>query len=379
MKTLKKTLSLLLVAVLALAVFTPAICVKADAATMTWYKKGDFDLNGAVQAKDASKILRIAAYLDPQPDATSLKFDVADVDGDKTITSKDARTAARIGAKLETAATLTADQAKAAALKRILDINALKAAPAEGYKKSYGYDKSTLSYGEIAVATGLSVTAETMKAMKDEIEQRQTSTIPHKDLNYYTPYGYYNVSYYTYLPAIGEKDVVFPTGVSAKLVKSVSFTSNSDGTYTIKIVLIDFKITKKAESANVKLLERILPDIHDSEQLKEMGDQLANTMGGGEGDDLISVDLHDSKTFKTSVLGKDKTYYFQNAVTNPTLTYTFNADGYPVSAKYTSKQAITIPATVTLGSGLFAQVATFAMTSYEETDCSYTFTVAPAA
>lgn len=371
MKLSGKILSLLLAAVLALAIAVPgAAPLKAQAASMTWYTKGDLDFSGAVQAADARNILRIAAYIDPVPSKGGIRFDAADVDGDGTVTSRDARKAVRIAGKLESAPSINA---KAAALTRILDINALKDAPEDGYNKHYDYTKTDTTYGAVKIKAGLSFTGTALKSMQEDIAKKQT-TKDKLSTDYYTAYGYLRPQYFNYLPVMGDKTVVFPDGAAAGLVKSTSFTSNSDGTYSVKIVFNDFTITKNKENATQLLMEKIFPDIHDSEQLKEMGSQLSESMGGTEDDEVLSVEIHDSIKFRTTtIFEKDDTatYRFQNAVTNPTVEYKFNADGYPVSAAYTAKQAITIPATLTLG----ISSATFAMTSYEEMTCSYVFSV----
>ncbi len=372
MKVFRKILSLCCAAAISFAALTPAMtAVKADAAAVAWYPKGDFDLSGKLQTTDARSILRIAAYLDPQPAKTSIKFDAADFDGDGVLTSHDARIAHRVASKLDTAPTVNA---KAAALKRIQDVNFLKAAPDENHTKSYELTLNEVSYGAIEVATGISFTGAMMSSLKSDIEKRNTITNKIKP-SYYLDRQYYvnptyNSTYYYNLPVYEDKAVVFPTNATTAIIKSTSFTGSADGSYTLRINFVDFTIRKnKAETANQKMLEKIIPGIHDRAQLTTMGTELLGSMGD---DDTIEITIHDSTKFKTSLFGSENTYYFQNAVTGAYLEYKFNAAGIPVSAVYYSKQAIQIPATIKMG----ISEATFAMTSFEEITNNYVFTYA---
>ncbi|MBQ6020175.1 MAG: hypothetical protein IJL26_08355 [Clostridia bacterium] len=349
-----------------------------------WYLLGDIDRNGKVQASDACTILRIAAYQIEPPAAGSIIGGAADYDRDGSITSKDARLTLRRGAGLDPVSdaqvahpyTKYKEKApsKAAALSILNYANQLKAAPESGTTRNFNYKKTDVSFGDIAIKSGLSLSASAMKAMKKEISQRSTAEEEHS-ASYYTPSGWRSSAYYSYLPACGDPNFVFPEALAGNtaLIKSVSkVTLNADNTYSIRITFNDFTVTKAAETEQLALLEQLLPDIHDSEQLKRMGNELANSMTGSDTEG-ITVEIHDEIRFSTSdpfqVSGL-KNYYFQNAVTGAYVEYKFNPYGYPLSATYYSKQSITIPATLTLG----IDSATFAMTSIEETTHTFTFT-----
>lgn len=66
------------------------------------YKLGDVDLDGKVTAADARLVLRMAARLEPYPEADSVVFKNADVNGNGRITAVDARIILRVVAALAT-------------------------------------------------------------------------------------------------------------------------------------------------------------------------------------------------------------------------------------------------------------------------------------
>ena len=66
------------------------------------YKLGDVNLDGKVTAADARLVLRMAAHLEPYPEADSVVFKNADVNGNGRITAVDARIILRVVAALAT-------------------------------------------------------------------------------------------------------------------------------------------------------------------------------------------------------------------------------------------------------------------------------------
>lgn len=80
----------------------PAILVvDSDADKNGQYLLGDVNLDGKVTAGDARLALRMAAKLDPMPEADSVQFKNTDVDNNKEITANDARTILRVVARLQ--------------------------------------------------------------------------------------------------------------------------------------------------------------------------------------------------------------------------------------------------------------------------------------
>ena len=92
---MKKTLAITLAAIIALGT---ALASFAAGETL---HRGDLDRNGKVLANEARRILRMSARLDPQPEAGSADFALADVNDDGRILANDARKALRISARLE--------------------------------------------------------------------------------------------------------------------------------------------------------------------------------------------------------------------------------------------------------------------------------------
>ncbi|MBR5426897.1 MAG: hypothetical protein IK118_01005 [Clostridia bacterium] len=350
MKRFNKALSFLVAAVLTIAVLSPAMfSVTAHAKSVaSWNETADIGgASGSITSTDAKAILRVASYIDPVPEGRIN----GDFDLDGRVTTRDARLTLRYAAGLETKTSIL--------LARLMNANALKVAPEGSHRKRYVYTKEYTSYGDIAVKAGLSITGTAMNDMQDEIREHKTETT--QNAQSYTS-SYYN----SYLPVADDENFVVPE-IPESLVKSITYTPASDDSYTVKVVFNDFIVSKKSVSpAAAKVLLQVIPDLHDSATVKKMSEDLLGTMGDVDG---ITVTIHDSIAFATSLVGSSKTYKFQNSITNPTVEYKFSAQGYPVSATYYSMQTITIPATLKMG----IDTATFAMMSMEETTYAYTF------
>ena len=380
MKQFRKLLAffcaaLLLASVAAAPVSVPAAAVDGNTG---WYS-GDFDLDGKVQTDDARAILRIAAYIDPAPEAEIL-FGAADFDKDGRVTSRDARLALRVAAALPVEG--FSPDAAAAAIRLLSEkTRVIKGELETGQQKSYvltetidpGEPDYEIKFSDLLKA-GLDVmhffmpndvpSVDEMKAElaselsnTDILGKTGTTTTTYRcfRISSYDPSAdYYEAilrayqNYYSHVGATNDNDpnyylnYVFnaPDGaadtVAPATVKNAAITYDPDGgTYTVRIDFNNFSVTENAAS-DTPLRKYVFSQVPSPAEMKELRDSMTAD------EDYMSMQLLDSITINK------KTFTYRGVqVFNPTVSYTFSAEtNIPLSADYSMSVKMEIPAEV---------------------------------
>lgn len=365
MKTYRKLLSSVMAAVLTFS----ALPLTAGAAEVSypqpsatdpaaWYLYGDMDRSGQVETGDARTILRAAAYLDAQPEISSMTYGTADVDRDGVLTTRDARLALRVATKLDAAPTQTAHPyasktsvSKTDALAMVRALSPILKPANQENRKPYQYHIDQDYEADIKVGgtlSGLMSDEDLQKiirdmqadAAKEEIDRTTTITTSLS-------------SYINNLQLKGNETEMIGA-VDENAISGTSFAFHAkDNTYTVRI---NFKNdTTYIDDKEDSPIRQAISDVNSLDQIKKFAE-----LSGLSEDINIVMEVKGQKVHDT--------------VSGAYLEYTINAvSGQPVSARYGYTSELVIPAAF----GKVGIVDTFSivMTTKQTLLMEYTFNV----